>query len=477
MKIVHKIITATISQVILMAMIFFFAYQNLNLVLAKLDFVELADDLNASFLEMRLAEKNYFLYKDNSALPEIAAKLKSSMGAIEAVSADIIRAIGEKKYDLLKLSSQRYMKVIEDARHGPPEDRKLEATVREAGRNLREFSSDVTHLERREVNRIISKSTNVLFYSFCAVLVLAIGVSHLIFFNILRSLKKIEQVAHSISEGNFDNVEADVSGDELGSVMEAISSMSGELQNREEIITQSKKLESLGILTAGVAHELGNPLNNIAMIAQTYAEVYDSLSREDRIDYMKKVEEETDRIKEIVKNLLDFSRPKKPILKEAEINSVIKKTLKFVQNMLHVCCIDLRLVLQDGLPHVYIDEPEIQEVFVNLITNAIHAMSPRCELSITTRLADDEHYVAIDVEDTGRGIPPEALPYIFDPFFTTKGVEGTGLGLSVSYGIVKSHQGRIQVRSEVGVGTTFTVELPVYKEREGKDEWPQNHGN
>jgi signal transduction histidine kinase len=259
--------------------------------------------------------------------------------------------------------------------------------------------------------------------------------------------------------------------------MKAINSMSTELKNREEIITQSKKLESLGILTAGVAHELGNPLNNIAMIAQTYAEVYDSLNREDRIDYMNKVEEETDRIKEIVKNLLDFSRPKKPVLKEAEINSVIKKTLKFVQNMLHICCIEVRLVLQEGLPHVYIDEPEIQEVFVNLITNAIHAMSPRCELSITTRLADDEAYVAIDVEDTGRGIPPEALPYIFDPFFTTKGVEGTGLGLSVSYGIVKSHQGRIQVRSEVGVGTTFTVELPVYKEREGKDEWSQNHGN
>jgi signal transduction histidine kinase len=317
----------------------------------------------------------------------------------------------------------------------------------------------------------------VLFYSFCAILVLAIGVSHLILFDIRKSLKKIEEVAYSISEGNFDNVEADISGDELGSVMKAINSMSTELKNREEIITQSKKLESLGILTAGVAHELGNPLNNIAMIAQTYGEVYDSLGRQDRIEYMKKVEEEADRIKEIVKNLLDFSRPKKPVLKEIEINSVIKKTLKFVQNMLHVCCIDVRLVLQEGLPHVCIDEPKIQEVFVNLITNAIHAMSPRCELSITTRLADDEAYVAIDVEDTGRGIPPEALPYIFDPFFTTKGVEGTGLGLSVSYGIVKSHQGRIQVRSEVGVGTTFTVELPVYKEREGKDEWSQNHGN
>jgi two-component system NtrC family sensor kinase len=477
MKIVHKIIGATLSQVILMAVIFVFAYQNLNLVLAKSHFVELADDLNASFLEMRLAEKNYFLYKDKSALPEIAAKLKASMAAIEAVKTDIVRAIGQQKYDLLKLSSQRYMQVIEDAKHAPPQDKQVEMTVRDAGRNLREFSSDVTRLERREVNRIMSKSTNVLIYSFCTILVLAIGVSHLILFGILKSLKKIEQVAHSISEGNFDNVEADISGDELGSVMKAINSMSGELKNREEIITQSKKLESLGILTAGVAHELGNPLNNIAMIAQTYAEVHDSLSREDRIEYMKKVEEETDRIKDIVKNLLDFSRPKKPILKEAEINSVIRKTLKFVQNMLHICCIELSLVLQDGLPHVYIDEPEIQEVFVNLITNAVHAMSPRCELSITTRLADDGDYVAVDVEDTGRGIPPEALPYIFDPFFTTKGVDGTGLGLSVSYGIVKSHKGRIHVRSEVGAGTTFTVELPVYRGTEGKDERSQDHGN
>jgi two-component system NtrC family sensor kinase len=477
MKIVHKIIGATLSQVILMGMIFVFAYQNLNLVLTKSHFVELADDLNASFLEMRLAEKNYYLYKDKSALPEIAAKLKSSMEAIDAVRTDIVRAIGEQKYHLLKLSSQRYVQVIEDAKHAPLQDKQVEARVRDAGRSLREFSSDVTRLERREVNRIMAKSTNVLIYSFCTILVLAIGVSHLIFFGILKSLKKIEQVAHSISEGNFDNVQADISGDELGSVMKAINSMSEELKKREEIITESKKLESLGILTAGVAHELGNPLNNIAMIAQTYAEVHDSLSREDRIEYMQKVEEETDRIKDIVKNLLDFSRPKKPVLKEAEINSIIKKTLRFVQNMLHVCCIEVRLVLQDELPHVYVDERKIEEVFVNLITNAIHAMSPRCDLSITTRRADDADYVAIDVADTGRGIPPEVLPYIFDPFFTTKGVEGTGLGLSVSYGIIRSHKGRIQVKSEVGVGTTFTVELPAHKETEGKDERSQDHGN
>jgi two-component system NtrC family sensor kinase len=467
MKVVTKIILANVFHIIFMAALFFFAHQNLNLVRAKLRFVEIADDLNASFLEMRLAEKNYFLYNDESAILTIEEKLNASMQSIDLVTADIVRAIGQKSYEHLRLSLEKYMQVIEEAKSSSSRKKKLEGTVREAGRQLREFSSSVTHLERNKVNGIIAKSTNVLFYSFCGILVLAIGVSHLIFFNILRSLKKIEKVANSISEGNFDKVEAHISGDELGSVMEAINSMSEELKDREEIIIQSKKLQSLGILTAGVAHELGNPLNNISMIAQTYAELYDSLSREERLEYVMKVEEETERIKEIVKNLLDFSKPKKPNLKEADINKVIRKTLKFVQNMLHVCCIEVKLSLQEELPHVFIDEPKIEEVLVNLITNAVQAMSPKCELSIVTRLGEDNDYVMIDVEDKGKGISPDVLPYIFDPFFSTKGVEGTGLGLSVSYGIIKNHKGNMKVKSEVGVGTTFTIELPMHRVKEG----------
>ena len=466
MKVVTKIILANVFHIILMAAIFFFAHQNLNLVLAKLRFVEIADDLNASFLEIRLAEKNYFLYKDESAILTIEEKLNESIRTIDSVRGDIVRAIGQKSYEHLRLSLRKYMEVIEEAQLSSARNEELEGTVREAGRELREFSSSVTHLERQEVNGIISRSTNLLFYSFCGILVLAIGVSHLIFFNILKSLKKIEKVANSISEGNFYKVEAEVSGDELGSVLDAINSMSEELQNREEIILQSKKLESLGILTAGVAHELGNPLNNICMIAQAYAELYDSLSREDRIDYMEKVEEETERIKEIVKNLLDFAKPKKPNLEEADINKVIRKTLKLVQNMLHVCCIEIKLSLQDGLPHVFIDENNIEEVLVNLITNAVQAMSPKCELSIVTRLSEDNNYVVIEVEDKGKGISPDVLLYIFDPFFSTKGVDGSGLGLSVSYSIIKNHQGTMKVRSEVGVGTTFTIELPIHRGRE-----------
>jgi signal transduction histidine kinase len=242
--------------------------------------------------------------------------------------------------------------------------------------------------------------------------------------------------------------------------------MSEELRDREEELVQSKKLASLGILTAGVAHELTNPVNNISMIAQTYLELGDTLSREEKIELMEKVEGETERIEEIVKNLLDFSKPKEANLRKTDINAVIQKTLKLVQNMLNVSNIETLLNLGREVSPVFVDEHQIQQVLVNLIVNAIQAMPSRGELSIETRKSKKRDFVEIVVKDTGKGIPPEFLPHIFDPFFSTKGVEGTGLGLSISYGIIKNHKGNIRVESKIGVGTTFTIELPAYKGKE-----------
>jgi two-component system NtrC family sensor kinase len=477
MKIVHKIALTNIFHVLLIALIYFFVYQALNLMLAKLRFVEISDDLNTSFLEMRLSEKNYFLYNDKSALRGIEVKLDESRSSINAMKGDIVRAVGQRNFEQLRWSLEKYGEAVQRVRVNDPPNKEGEASLREAGRNLREFSEDISKLERKKIDKMISSSKKGVFYFFCFVLLAAIGVSYLIFSKILRSLKKIENAAKSISEGNFNKVEGNLSKDELGSVMGAINSMSEELQNREEQIIQSKKLASLGILTAGVAHELGNPLNNISMIAQAYSVLYDNLGKEDRIGYMEKIEEETVRIKEVVQNLLDFSKPKKANFREAEINTVIRKTLKLVYNMLHVSAIETKLNLQDGLPNVFIDGNKIQEVLVNLITNAVQAMSPGGELSLATHLGEDRKYVAIEVGDTGKGIPPEFLPHIFDPFFSTKGVEGTGLGLSVSYSIIKNHRGNLKVKSEVGVGTTFTVELAVHDRKERKDEELPDHGD
>jgi two-component system NtrC family sensor kinase len=455
-KIVHKIVLASVFNIILIALTGFFAYQNVSLVLTKLHFVELADDLNASFLETRLSEKNYFLYGDESSRTDIQERVDNGLRTISERREDIVRATGEKNYEKLKSDLEDYLRTVRESGD--------EYTVREAGRRVREFSKRVTMLERNKVSDIISHSKRWLTYSLCLILFSAISVSPLIFIEILSSLKKIEKVAHSISQGNFSKVEQELPHDELGSVLKAINSMSDELMNREEQIIQSKKLASIGILTAGVAHELGNPLNNISMLAQAYMEIYEHLSKDERIEFMKKIEEETERIQEIVKNLLDFSKPKKANLKRTDINRVVQKSFRLAQNMIYVSNIEAHLNLQDELPQVFIDEPQIVEVLINLMTNAVQAASPGDKLTIATHLGTEKDCVEVEVSDTGKGIPHELLPSIFDPFFSTKGASGTGLGLSVSYGIIKNHRGNISVKSEVGVGTCFTIELPVHAE-------------
>jgi two-component system NtrC family sensor kinase len=462
MKIENKIVLSNVINASFIILIGFFAFQNMNLVLTKLRFVEIADDLNASFLEMRLSEKNYFLYKDKKALPAIQNNIERTMATIHGVREDITRAIGETDLNTLEGHLRAYSAVVEEALRGTAGDARLESRLRAEGKTLKEFSDSITHLERKRVNDIILSSKNILIFSFWAILVFAVLISHFISQKIVRSLRKIERLTKSISEGNFHKIEGLRSRDELGAVITAINSMSEELAHREEQIIQSKKLASLGILTAGVAHEITNPLNNISMIAQTYEELYPKLGEKERIEFMGKVDAETERIRKIVKNLLDFSKPKDANPKEADINEVIHRTLMLVQNMIDVSNIETTVKLDTGLPHLYIDEHQIQQVLVNLVTNAVQAMSAGGRLFIASRSGKGGDSVEITVMDTGKGIPPEYLPHIFDPFFSTKGESGTGLGLSVSYGIVKNHKGDIRVESKVGVGTTFTVELPKY---------------
>ncbi len=464
MKIKNKNILTNIFIFGLILGIGLFALQNLNLILTKLRFVEIADDLNASFLEMRLSEKNYFLYHKESFLLDIKEKIESAGLLLESERPDIIRAIGAENFAKLKSDLKNYSDLVEEEEKNPHGDTSLDAKFRAEGQRLREFSSATTRLEREGVNKIISKSKSILIFSFCAVLIGAVFVSHFISRQIRVSLREIEKIAKSISDGNFSRIESALPDDEFGLVMAAINAMSYELQNREEALIQAKKLASLGILTAGVAHELTNPVNNISMIAQTYMELYDSLDETQRIEFMAKVENETERIKEIIKNLLDFSKPKEANLKESDINKVVQKTLKLVQNMLDISNIETKLTLAEDLPHVFIDQYQIQQVLVNLVTNAVQAMHDGGKLFMSTRCGSAGGSVEITVMDTGKGIPSEFLLHIFDPFFSTKGEGGTGLGLSVSYGIIKNHQGDIRVESKVGVGTTFTIELPVHKE-------------
>ncbi|NQU63672.1 MAG: HAMP domain-containing protein, partial [SAR324 cluster bacterium] len=426
MKIIHKINIVNVFFIVLITFLAWSAYQGMNLIQTKVRFAEFAESLNLSFLEMRLSEKNYFLYGDESALTSIKKKLDESVQKIDSVKADIIKAIGISKFQQYQAEIGLYRQTLVKVEESQFLNDRTIRDVRDAGTNLRDFSRRITHLEWNLVNEIILYSKNRLIYSFLFILVCAVGFSYFFLFSIMRSLKKIEKLAHSISEGNFQIVEGSKTTDEVGTVIMAINSMSQELWNREEQLLQAKKLESIGILTAGVAHELGNPLNNISMIAQAYVEVYDSLDDTTRMDYMKKIEEETERIKEIVKNLLDFSRPKKPTLKQVDINTVVIKSHKLVQNLFHINNIKSHLDLQPSIPAILTDENQIQEVLINLMTNSGQAMSAGGDLKISTRLDTEKQVAEITIEDNGKGIPNELIPHLFDPFFTTKGSGGVG---------------------------------------------------
>jgi two-component system, NtrC family, sensor kinase len=470
MKLVHKIVLANTLAIVSIILVVGFSYHEFGLLLAKLRFVEIADGLNASSLEMRLAEKNYFLYKDISALEGIKTQIKEAYQIIEKTRVNIVRAIGDVNFEKLHLKLRQYEKAIEKIGKTPEyvnNEKEIESYVREAGKELRLFSKQMVQIERREVNSIIAASKGTLLSFFALVIIASIMSSYLFFSRMFKNLRRIERTANSISEGNFVKIDGKIPNNELGSAMAAINSMCEELKTGHEQLVQSRKLASLGTLTAGVAHELGNPLNNISMTAQTYLEIYDHLSNEDKIEYMKTVYEESERIRRIVQDLLDFSKTKEKDFAVCDINASMKNSISLVQNMLDISGIKTELELQEDLPCVYIDENKIREVLVNLLSNAIHATDAGDRVILRTKVSPSKDRVIIEVEDTGKGIPAEFLEHIFDPFFSTKGTEGTGLGLSISYGIIKKHKGTITARSIAGAGTTFTIELPVYAERGG----------
>ncbi|MEW5924949.1 MAG: ATP-binding protein [Candidatus Zixiibacteriota bacterium] len=258
---------------------------------------------------------------------------------------------------------------------------------------------------------------------------------------------------------------------------EKIIERTRELEEAQTQLIQSEKMVAIGQLAAGVAHELNNPLGGILGYAQFTLEKIqnkcaDNISDKDIESYkryLRDIETQSRRCKAIVQNLLKFSRTSQTVeFDDVDINAVVEDTLTFVEHQLMMNQITLVKNLDPGLPKIKGHPSQLQQVFTNIIINAMHASNPGTEIVLTTRFApplgEFPGAVEIAVIDTGKGIREEHLKKIFEPFFTTKEVgKGTGLGLSVSYGIIKEHGGEIKVRSKLGEGTTFTVIIPVEK--------------
>ena len=236
-----------------------------------------------------------------------------------------------------------------------------------------------------------------------------------------------------------------------------------ETKKLEQQIRNSEKLASVGKLAAGVAHEINNPLGGILNCLYNLGKGTVSPAR--REEYLASMEDGLRRVQKIVRQLLDFSQQHQPEFSLTDINQVIERVLVLTTHLFAPNRIVLETTLGKALPNLMIDRHMIEQVLMNLILNAVQAMKEGGVLSIRTVV--EEGVCLVRIRDTGSGIPPSVLPKIFDPFFTTKHEgEGTGLGLSVSLGIVERHGGKILVESEVGKGTVFTLCLPVSRERQ-----------
>lgn len=312
---------------------------------------------------------------------------------------------------------------------------------------------------------------------------------------VYRPLLDLETGAKRLSSGNLEHLIPVRSGDEFGKVAESFNSMTLALKNsRQELqewgltlerkveqrtrqlriaeaeTARSEKLASVGLLAAGIAHELNNPLTGVLTFSHLLRKKMPEGSQD--AEDLDLVIRETKRCAGIIRRLLDFAREKAPEKKFSDINLIIENTLRIIERPAFLRDVNVTLDFDRDLPPVWLDADLIEQVVMNMLVNAQQAVEQGGDIQVRTRRVlksvspepgrEPISMVEITIDDTGCGIPEENLQRIFDPFFTSKEVgKGTGLGLSVSHGIVNAHGGTIEVESRVGEGSTFRVYLPV----------------
>ena len=357
-------------------------------------------------------------------------------------------------------------------------------------------------LSLANVNKAITEAQKAALLLTAAILLFGILTIAFLVRIVTRPIRVLLTATDRISRGDLTQSVDIHSGDEIGHLADTFNKMVDSLrQSRNEIeeynrnlehkivqrtmeleeaqtqLLQSEKMGAIGQLAAGVAHELNNPLGGILGYAQialekmshTGATEIDEKQHQDYLRYLSEIEKQARRCKNIVQNLLKFSRlPEKIEFERISINHIIKDTVTFIEHQLNMHQIELKLELNESIPEINGNAGQLQQVFTNLIINAMHASEAGNCIKIKTQsspaLGDFGGAIEIMFIDNGCGIPSENIKKIFEPFFTTKELgKGTGLGLSVSYGIIRNHGGEIKVTSDEEKGATFIVVLPIQK--------------
>ena len=320
-----------------------------------------------------------------------------------------------------------------------------------------------------ETRKRMVEATKLLVFSTIAnFLFLAVSISLVMLKFVRKPLNLIAENMARVEKGDLSVRMKSAGKDEVGRLIASFDSMVDKLDIAKKELEQfhfhqmerADRLASVGEMAAGIAHEIKNPLTGIAAAITIIKEDFEPA--DPRAEIITEVLEQIKRLDKTVNDLLFFGKPTQPELAYTDLNSVVKKTLMFASQHRSGKNIEKKLELEESIPPVYVDPKQIQQVFLNLILNALQAMQNGGVLIVRTALAstDGKQWARVSIADTGPGIPAQLLPKIFTPFFTTK-AQGTGLGLAICYKLVTQHGGDLSVVSEDGVGTVFTVDLPV----------------
>lgn len=466
--------------------LFLFTLTELSVIDKKIMFADVIADFFETTLEMRRYEKNFFLYGHREDYDEAIRYIVRAQEILDTHTQEYESLIVSDQLVRIQTDLRDYRALLERYALLPsrsaPSAKNLELHIRETGKNLINLAETVSKTEQVRIRTLLSNAERILFIALIVFSLAGLVIGHLVSRMVTTPLKTLEEKMELIAAGGFHRVDLASHDREIISLTNAFNKMLRELEIRQKHLLQSEKLASLGTLMAGIAHELNNPLSNISTSSQILSEELDRADRPFQREMLQQIENQTDRARNIVRSLLDFSREKEFKRDVLNLLEVWRETLRFVKGQIPPE-VTLRLDIPESLT-IYADKQRIQQAFLNLVRNAYDSIPGEGFVRITaasspddmTSLFDQEQTytflmnstrcgpksasVDITIEDSGTGISPEVLPRIMDPFFSTKDVgKGAGLGLSIVHEIIDEHEGCIAVSSKVGKGTTFIIRL------------------
>lgn len=458
----HKVLLGIVLSLVGVGTLGAVSYYYLRQLEETLALAEGVDDLQSDVLEIRRSEKNYLLYGlgadrveslryVDQAISRARGLLRRKPGA-ELPGGTL--GSGRARLTGLLVRMEAYRDGFRAL--GSPHDPRAE-NVRMLGKELVADTQLLVGRLRGHILEIVSALRRQLVFSTAALLGVGLFLAWLMGRRILHALGLIEKATTRVVKGDFSPLPLEGAEAESRHVLEALNHMICELESRQNQLVQEKKLASLGVLTAGIAHQLNNPLNNIftscQLLRESGAHGGDAGFPE---EMLRNIHQEVLRARDIVRGLLDFARQSDFSLKPVSLADVVGRAVALVAGETPPGLrIDVDVPPADGR--------RLQEVCINLLLNAIQAVSRLPgRISVTARRDELAAQAVLRVRDSGDGIPEAGLGRIFDPFFTLKGVgKGTGLGLSVAFGIIRRHGGTISVESREGEGSCFTVRLPL----------------